>query len=154
MDANTHPIAYKIVKHLLDWAEANDMYVSKADLFKAVMRDSNWASVIAEATDPAHPNADVTTRMCVYQAMNDLLHAGIGWFSCSVGRGAQWFHESFGTPQDWRENCNLRIRGRDNDEAALQVALATCQAECKKHGMRFDPQYDPQTNELVRVEVW
>jgi hypothetical protein len=154
MDESTHPIAYSVVSHLLDWAHDHELYVDKRDLFAAVQRDSGWVSVVAEATDPAHPHAEMTTRMVVYQAMGDLLSKAYGWHACTMGRGAKWFHEKFGTPQDWRDNCNMRIRGRDNDEAALQAALATCQTECAKHGMRFDPQYDPITHELVKVEVW
>lgn len=152
---DTHPLLYDLVKLHVDYYREAGEYVSRRSIETDIRKDSAWPDVLREAAiDETHPNARAAFRRVLWPVIGHYMNPDTGWWAKSYGQGALWYHESFGTPEDGRDASNLRIRDRERDEKRLMQVVHWTETKCGQLQMVFDPQFDDDTGQLVRVEVW
>lgn len=155
----THPLLYLVMDEHFDYYKATGTegppeYVTRRNIEIDFHKDSRFKDLCAEAgLDPAHLNAKRTFRRLVWPIISEYVSARHGWWAKSTGRGASFFHESWGTPEDCRDAINVRLQEREKDNSALTRLLAITETKCGQLGWSFDPQYD-DAGALQRVEVW
>lgn len=139
--------------HVAYYREAQE-YVSRRSIEADLRKDPSYPAYLREAgIDPTHPNAARTFKRVVWPIIRRHLNPDAGWWARRYGTDAEFFHETFGTPEDFRDCVNLRIRDREKDVAKLERVYALTEQRCGQLGWSFDPQFDDD-GDLVAVEVW
>jgi hypothetical protein len=150
----TNPLLFAVVQQHVEYYRDAGEYTSRNHIAGDLRKDSQFEAILDEAGIHAnHVNTMRAFRRVLWPVVTHYQNQRTGWHARSYGKNASFFHESWGTPEDFRDALNLRIRDRERDQAVLQRLYAITEEKCGQLGWAFDPQFDDE-NSLVRVEVW
>ncbi len=144
----------KAVKWHVAYYFAAEERVSRKSIIADLQKDSRFLDFVGElglAED--HPKMLSSFKALSWSVVRKYLSTREGWWAKSRGRGCEFVHQLWATPEEWRDVCNFRINQRDEDQSKLNLAIELAETRCKKDNWTFDPQYDDDGH-LVRVEVW
>lgn len=149
-----YPLLYLAVGTHVDYYKQAQEYVGRGLVVADLRKDSQFPAMLAEASvDADGATALSTFEKVAWQVTKLFMNTRTGWWARKYGRQSEFFHEDWGTPEDWRDCINLRLKDREKDQAAIDRAVAICEDKCGQLGWSFDPQYD-EAGALAHIEVW
>lgn len=150
----THPLLFAVVQQHVEYYKEAEERITKAQILADLRKDSQFAEMLDEAgLQPDHLNTLRAFRQIYWYVARQYMNPKAGWYACSTGASAVFFHEDWGTPEECRDAVNIRIRDREKDQAALNRLVQITETRCGQLGWSFDAQYDEQ-GVLVHVDVW
>jgi hypothetical protein len=139
--------------HVEYYREAEER-VSRATILADLRKDSQYVQFVDDlGLSLAHPKTPDNFARLAWDHVRRYLSSREGWWAKTRGRGCEFVHQTWATPEEWRDVCNYRINQRDEDQAKLDLAIELTRTRCHNDGWAFDPQYDHEGH-LIRVEVW
>jgi hypothetical protein len=144
----------KAVKTHVEYYRAAEDRVSRKTIITDLRKDSQYQQFVEDLGLPlAHPKTPGNFERLAWDHVRRYLSSREGWWAKSRGRGCEFVHQTWATPEEWRDVCNYRINQRDEDQAKLNLAIELTKTRCHLDNYTFDPQHD-EHGRLVRVEVW
>jgi hypothetical protein len=144
----------KTVKAHVEYYRESEERVSRRSIVADLRKDSQyWAFVDDLGLNHEHTKVHEQFKRLAWDHVRRYLSTREGWWAKSRGRGCEFVHQTWATPEEWRDVCNYRISQRDEDQAKLELAISLTKTRCHLDHYTFDPQYDIDGH-LVRVEVW
>lgn len=144
----------RAVKAHVEYYREAEERVSRRSIVTDLRKDSQyWVFVDELGLNAEHPKVVERFARLSWDYVRRYLSTREGWWAKSRGRGCLFVHQTWATPEEWRDVCNYRISQRDEDQAKLELAVSLTKSRCALENYAFDPQYDHE-GRLVRVEVW
>lgn len=144
----------KAVRAHVEYYQEAEERVSRRSIVADLRKDSQyWRFVEDLGLNPGHRDVHKQFSRLAWDVVRRYMSTRKGWWAISRGTRCVFVHQTWATPEEWRDVCNFRIHQRDQDQAKLTLAISLTQARCAMDNYAFDPQYD-DAGSLVRVEVW
>lgn len=144
----------RVIKAHVDYYRESEERVSRRSIVADLRKDSQYLRFVEElALNPEHELVHRQFARLAWDDVRRYLSTDEGWWAKSRGRGCEFVHQTWATPEEWRDVVNYRIVQRDEDQGKLDLAIELAATRCAVDDYVLDRVYD-DAGKLLRVEVW